>query len=173
MLRKIFVIWALLICAGSLIAQDAPSDNSPAPPPPPRYRRSGMPHCLRAAGISRPVFDQLRSLEQDARAQVRGVCTNVSLTPQEQHGQLQEIHRTFHQKMIALVSPDQRRAFMACRAQRGDRRPVEWLERPGGGCGASRGTGASSDEPLSPYSQPNQNGAGENNPPARNDAPPQ
>jgi Spy/CpxP family protein refolding chaperone len=173
MLRKALVASALLLCTASVIAQEAPPDSSTAPPPPPA-RHGGMPHCLRAAGISTPVFDQLRSIEQDARAQVRGVCTDASLTQQQKRGQIHDIHQTSHQKMAALVTPDQGRMFMACRAQRGDRRPVEWFERPGGGCGAPRRAGAASYEPLSPYSQPNENvHGGENNPPARNDAPPQ
>jgi hypothetical protein len=168
MLRKALVASTILLCAVFVIAQEAPPDSSTAPPPPPP-RHGGMPHCLRAAGISTPVFDQLRSIEQDARAQVRGVCTNASLTQQQKRGQIQDIHQTSHQKMAALVTPDQGRMFMACRAQRGDRRPVEWFERPGGSCGAPRRAGAASyePEPHSPYSQPNENGnAGENSPPA-------
>jgi hypothetical protein len=158
MFRKIFSASALLLCAASLIAQEAPPDNSPAPPPPPP-RRGGMPQCLRAAGISMPVFDQLRSIERNAHAQVRGVCKNSSLSQQEKHGEIQQIHQTSHGKMAALVTPDQRRAFMACRARRGDRRPVEWFEHPGGGCGAPQRTGVTGYESLSPYSRPSENGS--------------
>ena len=161
MLKKISITSALLIYAASLIAQDAPPNN----PPTPSLRRSHMPQCLRAAGISMSVFDQLRSVEQDARTQVRTVCTNTSLTQQDKQGQIQEIHQTSHQKMASLVTPDQSRAFMACRAHRGDRRPVEWFERPGGGCGAPRRAGAHSYESPSHYPQPNENNAGENSPP--------
>jgi hypothetical protein len=171
MLKKAFVVSVLFVCASSLIAQEAPPENSAAPPTP--ARRGRMPHCLHAAGISMSVFDQLRSVEREARAQVRGVCTNTSLTQQEKRGQIQEIHQSSHQKMAGLVTPDQSRAFMACRAQHGDRRPVEWFERPGGGCGAPRKAAISGYESPSHYPLPNENNAGENSPPVRNAAPPQ
>lgn len=160
--KKLLVASALLLCALVVVAQDSPSTNS-APPP-----RGRMPPCLRVAGINTSQFDQLRSVAQNARAQVREVCTNVSLTPQQKRQQIEDIHRQSHDKMVALVTADQRHAFMTCRARRGDRRPVEWFERPGGSCGdpqrARQRSGGSTNA-----SQPDDNdGPAENAPPARN-----
>ena len=160
--KTLLVASALLLCALVVVAQDSPSTNSVPPP------RGGMPPCLRVAGISMSQFDQLRSIAQDARAQVREVCTNASSTPQQRRQQIEDIHLQSHEKMVALVSADQRHAFMSCRARRGDRRPVEWFERPGGNCGgaqkARQGSGGSTTSP-----EPDDTDSpAENGPPARN-----
>ncbi len=159
---KSLVASALLLCALVVVAQDSPPSNS-APPP-----RGGMPPCLRVAGISMSEFDQLRSIAQDARAQVRDVCTNASLSPQQKRQQIEEIHHQSHGKMVTLVSANQRQAFISCRARRGDRRPIEWFERPGGGCGGAqrarqRGAGSSTTSEPDDTDSPTENG-----PPARN-----
>ena len=163
--KTLLVASALLLCA-LVVAQDSPSTNS-APPP-----RGGMPPCLRVAGINMSQFDQLRSVAQNARAQVREVCTNVSLTPQQKRQQIEGIHQQSHEKMVAIVSPDQRQAFMSCRARRGDRRPVEWFERPGGNCGGAQsarqrrgGASTAASEPVDNESPT------ENAPPAKNSPP--
>ena len=166
--RRIFAASALLLCALVVMAQDSPSGNSTPPPP----SRGGMPPCLRVAGISMSEFDQLRSIAQDARAQVRDVCTNASLNPQQKRQQIEGIHQQSHEKMTAIVSPDQRQAFMSCRARRGDRRPVEWFERPGGNCGGAQGARQRGGAPTT-ASQPDDNESPtENAPPAKNASPP-
>ena len=166
----------VLLCAAVLIAQDAPSGNSTPPPPP---RRGGMSPCLRVAGVSMSEFDQLRSIAQDARTQVKDVCTNTSLTPQQKQQQIEGIHQQSHEKMTALVSPDQRRSFMACRARHGDRRSVEWFERPGGGCGEmqraghpNRGASGNASDPAESES-PSENGPPSRNAPPQNESAPQ
>jgi len=166
MLKKFFLASTILLSALAASAQEAPPDNS-APPAP--AARGAMPPCLRAAGISMSEFDQLRSIAQEARAQVQEACTNTSLTAQQKRQQVEDIHQQSHGKMAEIVTPDQRRAFMACRARHGDRRPVDWYERPGGGCGgAGQRRGQANN---APESAPEENGPAETAPPARNSSP--
>ena len=157
----------MLLCAVVVTAQEVPPGNSTGPSP--SYRQ-GMPPCLRAAGVSVSEFDQLRSIAQDARAQVRDVCTNTSLTPQQKQQQIEGIHQQSHEKMTALVSSGQRRSFMACRARHGDRRPIEWFERPGGGCGGAQRANQPNRGNSTSDLDGNENSS-ESGPPSRNSSP--
>lgn len=165
MIRKLSFTLTLLLCALTAGAQDNTPDNATAPPPP---RRGGMPPCLQYAGVSSSQFDQLRSIAQEARSEVQNVCSNESLTPPQKRQQIEDIHQQYHEKMAGVVSPDQRRSFMACRARHGDRRPVEWFERPGGACGGQRRSAYAGN---SPNGQAPNDDAGNENPPADNPPP--
>jgi hypothetical protein len=143
MLKKFLLIFALMVLAASVSAQDAPADNSaPAPAP----RRGVIPPCLRQAGVSMSTYEQLRSIAENARLEVVNACLNDSLNAQQRRQQLESIHVSAHQKMEGLVTPAERRAFVACRHRHGERTNLEWFERPGGGCGA-RGGAASAPAP--------------------------
>jgi len=144
MLKKFLLIFASIALAASVSAQDAPAGNSAPPPPAPR--RGGIPPCLRQAGVSVATFEQLRSIAENARLEVVNACLNDSLNVEQRRQQLESIHVSAHQKMEELVTPAQRRSFVACRQRRGERTNVEWFERPGGGCGA-RGGAASAPAP--------------------------
>lgn len=145
MLKKFLFTFALIALAASVWAQDAPADNSAPPPPAPR--RGGIPPCLRQAGVSVSTFEQLRSIAESARLEVVNACLNDSLNEQQRRQQLESIHVSAHQKMEELVTPAQRRAFVACRQRRGERTNVEWFERPGGGCGARSGASSNAGPP--------------------------
>lgn len=137
MLKKSLLVFAVIALAASVSAQDAPADNPPPPPPAPR--RGGFPPCLRQAGVSMSTYEQLRSIAENARLEVVNACLNDSLNAQQRTQQLESIHVSAHQKMEELVTPAQKKAFVACRQRRGERTNVEWFERPGGGCGARSG----------------------------------
>jgi len=143
MLKKFLLTFALIALAASVWAQDAPADNS-APPSP---RRGGIPPCLRQAGVSMSTFEQLRSIAEEARLEVVNACLDESTNAQQRRQQLESIHVRAHQKMEDLVTPAQRRAFVACRERHRERTSVEWFERPGGGCGARNGAGANGAAP--------------------------
>ena len=144
MLKKFLLPLVLIALAASVSAQDAPANNSAPLPPAPR--RGGIPPCLRQAGVSVATFEQLRSIAEKARLEVVNACLNDSLNVEQRRQQLESIHVSAHQKMEELVTPAQRRSFVACRQRRGERTNVEWFERPGGGCGA-RGGAASAPDP--------------------------
>jgi hypothetical protein len=165
MLKKFLLIFASMALAASVSAQEAPADNS-APPPAPR--RGGIPPCMRQAGVSVSTYEQLRSIAENARLEVVNACLNDSLNAQQRRQQLESIHVSAHQKMEELVTPAERRAFVACRQRHGERTNVEWFERPGGGCGA-RGGAASSPAPNE--NAPKQDEQNSSAPPSKDAAP--
>ena len=162
-----FAAAVVLLCSLVVWAQDTSTNNPNSAPPP---SRAGGNPCLRAAGISPSEFDQLRSIAQDARTQVREVCSNTSLSPQQARQQIQAIHQQSHAKMVGIVSANQRQAFMSCRARRGDRRPVEWFEHPGGNCGGAQRTNQRSAGATTAPEPDDTNGPSGNSP-VRNSAP--
>ena len=166
MLKKFFLALAVTALAGSVWAQDAPADNSAPPQAAPR--RGGIPPCMRQAGVSVATYEQLRSIAENARLEVVNACLNDSLSAQQRRQQLESIHVSAHQKMEELVTPAERRAFIACRQRHGERTNVEWFERPGGGCGA-RGGAASAPAPNE--SAPRQDEQNSSAPPSKDAAP--
>ena len=142
--KKFLLTFALIALAASVSAQDTPAGNSAPPPPAPRH--GGFPPCLRQAGVPTSTLEQLRSIAENARLEVVNACLDESLNAQQRRQQLESIHVRAHQKMEELVTPAERRAFVACRQRHGERTNVEWFERPGGGCGA-RGGAASASTP--------------------------
>lgn len=167
MLKKFLLIFALTALAASVSAQDAPADNSAPPPPAPR--RGGIPPCLRQAGVSVSTYEQLRSIAEHARLDVVNACLDSSLDAQQRRQQLDTIHVRAHQEMEDLVTPAQRRAFVACRQRRGERTKVEWFERPGGGCGARSGAARNGGAPNE--SAPGQDEQNNSAPPSKDAAP--
>jgi Spy/CpxP family protein refolding chaperone len=167
MLKKSLLALAVIALAASVSAQDAPAGNSPPPPPAPR--RGGIPPCMRQAGVSMSTYEQLRSIAENARLEVVNACLNDSLNVQQRRQQLESIHVSAHQKMEELVTPAQRKAFVACRQRHGERTNVEWFERPGGGCGA-RGGAASAPAPNESAPNEEQNSSA---PPSKDATPPQ
>jgi hypothetical protein len=166
MLRKFLLALTFTALAASVSAQNAPADNSAPPPPAPR--RGGIPPCLRQAGVSVSTFEQLRSIAENARLEVVNACLNDSLNEPQRRQQIESIHVSAHQKMEELVTPAEKRAFIACRQRRGERTNVEWFERPGGGCGARNGAASNA--------TPNEGVPGEgdqNSPPPAKDSAPQ
>jgi len=166
MFLKFLLTFALIASAVSVSAQDAPADNT-APPPP---RRGGIPPCLRQAGVSMSTFEQLRSIAEHARLEVVNACLDSSLNEQQRRQQLESIHVRAHRQMEDLVTPAERRAFVACRQRHGERTNLEWFERPGGGCGA-RGGAASAPAPNE--SAPKEDDQNSTAPPQRDQTSPQ
>ena len=160
MLKKFILSAVFLLCAGALFAQSTPSTStSPAQTEP--ARRRGEP-CWQQAGIERSVVEQVRSIGSEARSKVESVCSSSSLTPQQKRQQVQEIHQQATLKREALVTVDQRKAFMACQQGRSGSHASGGgaHEGLGGGCGemtryGSRSNGASNGT----------HGAGVSNPP--------
>src|SRR5277367_4303124 len=87
MLNKFVYPVVFFLCAGTLLAQSAPSTTTP--PSQTRPGRAGaQENCFQQAGLERSVVEQIRSIGRDARSQIEGVCSNSSLTPQQQNQQV-------------------------------------------------------------------------------------
>ena len=139
MLKRFLGASVLLVCSVSVIAQSTPPQSTPpadSNPSPVRRAHLGNPGpCFQRAGIDRSVVEQLMSLHREAHSQVQTVCSNTSLTPQQKHEQVQQIHQQTHQKIEQLITPEQEKTLMACRQQRqGENHPGGQLAM-GGGCG--------------------------------------
>ena len=111
----------LLLSAWPALAQVTPRPTSPAPPsstnPSTTGRRGRREPCWKQAGVSQQAQQQRRQIEENSRSQVSAICNNSSLSAQQKHQQIQQIHQQARQQIEALMTPQQRSAIEACRAQ--------------------------------------------------------
>jgi len=137
MLRKLFVSCLLLVGAITVVAQNAPPAGS-NPNAGARPMRSGNAAalCFQKAGLDQSVMQELFSIQREARSQIQNVCSNTSLTPEQKHQQVEEIHQQTHAKIGGLITPEQQQELIACRQQQqgGASHPGGRLGM-GGGCG--------------------------------------
>lgn len=131
MLRKLFVLCVLLVGAIGVVGQSTPPAASA---PLPAHPGNGGP-CFQKAGIDKSVMEQLSSIQRESHSQIQNVCSDTSLTAQQKHRQVRQIHQQTRQKIEGLITPEQEKALMACRQQqRGGNHPSGQLGM-GGGCG--------------------------------------
>lgn len=97
-------VWLSPLCA----------QTSPAPTPGKPYRE---PPCWQQAGISPSVMPQIREIQQSTRSQVESVCSNSSLTPDEQRQQVGQLHKQQQEQIGGLVSAEQLQALRSCQEQ--------------------------------------------------------
>lgn len=126
MIRKFFFSLALPICAATVAAQNAT--------PGPANGAARHEPCWQQAGVQKSLMVQLASIQREAHTQADAVCSNASLTPQQKHQQVKEIHEQAFQKMSGLVTPDQRKALLECREERAANHSNSG-GRGAGGCG--------------------------------------
>ncbi|MGA7908229.1 MAG: hypothetical protein WCA16_12550 [Candidatus Sulfotelmatobacter sp.] len=124
MLRKTlcFTAFAFLLFTWSLVAQTTPPAAGSAPSGPAHNRQEP---CWQQAGIAKSVFEQHQEIERDAHSQVRTVCEDSSLTPQQKMEKVKEIRQQVQQKTDELITADQQKAVATCRQQRAANRPGE------------------------------------------------
>ena len=171
MLKRFFAPGVLLVCSITVFAQNTPPQNTPpADSNPSRPAHPGNPGpCFQKAGIDRSVIEQLMSLNREAHSQIQAICSNASLTPQQKHHQVQQIHQQTHQKIEGLITPEQEKTLVACRQQReGENHPGGRLAL-GGGCG-EWGRGAAR---RNPPNGSGQDSSGSGNPPSSTQSSPQ
>jgi hypothetical protein len=133
MLKKLFCPVVFLVCAGTLLAQSAPSTTTPpAQNGPGRHE-----NCFQQAGLERSVMEQIRSIVHDAHTQIDGVCSNSSLTPQQKNQQVREIREKAMQEREGLMTADQQKTVAACQQARHANHPAGNGAHEGllGGCG--------------------------------------
>lgn len=91
--------------------------------------------CWKVAGVSPSAIQQRRSIEQNARSQVAAVCSDSSLTAQQRHAKIREIHEQAQQQMQGLIAPEQMEALKSCRASRGEEKETVHPAAGSGPCG--------------------------------------
>ena len=114
-----------------LAAQMAPT---PSARPTPATRPGHQSPCWQQAGVSRSALEQRRQIEENTRSQVESVCSDSSLTPQQKHEKIRQLHQEARQQAERLVTPQQEQALRSCREKRGE-------VAHGGGMHAGSGVG--------------------------------
>lgn len=99
-----------------LVAQMAPTPSSR---PTPTTRRGHHVPCWKQAGVSQSALGQRRQIEETTRSEVESVCSDSSLTPQQKHAKIRQLHEEAHQQMQRLITSQQEQALRTCREKRG------------------------------------------------------
>jgi TolA-binding protein len=74
--------------------------------------------CWEVAGVSKSAIQQRRSISQQARQEVEGVCANSSLSIQQKRQQIQQIHQRERQQIEAIITSAEQEAMRSCQEQR-------------------------------------------------------
>jgi hypothetical protein len=109
-MRCSFVVFAVALAAASVVGQQA------KPPAQPGSGATGAHHipCARQIGISPAALPQRRAIVEAARAKVAELCKNDSLTPQQRHEQMRQIHQQARQQADAVIPSAQLAALKEC-----------------------------------------------------------
>jgi hypothetical protein len=63
-------------------------------------------------------MQQRRQIERTTHAQVQSVCADSSLSPQQKHEKIRQLHEQTRQQVEGLISPAQQQALRACQQER-------------------------------------------------------
>jgi len=88
------------------------------PGPVARAPQAHQPPCWQEAGVSKSAMEQRQGIQRKTKAEVEAVCAETSLSPQQRHQRIQQIHEQAKQEMDALVSPQQLEAIKSCQMSR-------------------------------------------------------
>ena len=61
---------------------------------------------------------QLRSIFADGQSKMEAVRSNTALAPQDRRSQMMALRQTEHDKVVAILTPDQKTKFEAMEARR-------------------------------------------------------
>ena len=124
---SIAIVLAALLCAGpALVAQTttAPDSSAPGMPGPKggHHRRgAGFDKLEQQLNLTDAQKQQLQSLRSQQKSQLQAVQQNSSLTAEQKHEQLQQLHKSFHGQMMGILTPDQQTQLKQLRAQAGEK----------------------------------------------------
>lgn len=112
---------ATLLLPGVMLAQIGGVQRYPGSyPPNGGGRRGGQGgRCLQQSGLSQSTMQQVRSIHEQARAEIEALCSNTSLTPQQRQERVREIEQQTRQRTEALISPAQQERLRACQSSSG------------------------------------------------------
>jgi hypothetical protein len=118
-LRSLF-FFALLGVSLTLAAQQAPQNDpnaAPAPPPPP----SNAPLRQRLA-LSADQQAQLRSINQDKKAQLAAIQSDATLRPRDRKQKIKSVNLDADSKIRAMLNDNQRAEYDQILRERRDAR---------------------------------------------------
>jgi Spy/CpxP family protein refolding chaperone len=99
-----------LLVASMAMAQTAPAQRGP--------RGAGAERGFQQLNLSADQQSQVKQLMQYQRTQMQALRGNSSLTPEQRKDQVRQLRESNHQKMMALLSPEQQAQFKQLRQQR-------------------------------------------------------
>lgn len=127
---RMWVRSAVVLCglsvaaAGAAIAQD----QAPPPPdgtmqgPPPGGPRGGMmepghraEHLKHELGLTDDQTAQVKAIFEDSRAKMQALRSNSALSQDDRRSQMMTIHKAEHERIEALLTPDQKTKFDSMR----------------------------------------------------------
>lgn len=110
---------ALIFLASTLLtAALGVAQTAPAAPQGPRHARAGHDRVFQQLNLTADQKTQFQQLMQDQRTQMKALRANNSLTPEQRQQQIKALREANHQKMMALLTPDQQAQFKQLRQQR-------------------------------------------------------
>lgn len=108
----IIVISGLLL--GSMaLAQTAPAQHG--------AHERGQESAFQQLNLTADQQSQMKQMMQDEHAQMQALRSNTSLTPEQKKEQIKQLRESNHQKLMALLTPDQQAQFKQLRQQRRSR----------------------------------------------------
>ncbi len=93
--------------------------------------------CWKKAGISQSTVERRRSINEETRSKVEGVCRETALTPQQKEAQIREIRQNARREEQGLITPEQRISLEEC--QRAMHPAAGTGIHPGGGARPHQG----------------------------------
>lgn len=118
-------LWAAVVLLGLALPAVAQQNSAPAAQ---NTAPRGTP-CWQQAGVPQDVMDKIKGIRAKGHADVQAVCADTSLSDAQKRDKAREIRNSTHEQVMALLTPEQRKAVNQCREERGN----------GAGRGAHRG----------------------------------
>jgi hypothetical protein len=78
----------------------------------------GQEACWKQAGLTKDVVEQRKSIVSGAKAQIRSIESDTTLSPAQQKQQIRQIRVNARQQAGKLVTPEQQEALRRCRQER-------------------------------------------------------
>jgi hypothetical protein len=130
--------------ANALDNNNTPGNMAPA----------GSTACWKQAGLSKDVMAQRRSIVSKAKARIRSVESDATLTPPQQRQQIRQIRMNARQDVNKLLTPDQQAALRQCREERAAERTGSGTGSAPQGAGNDSGNAASAPDSSTNSPQP-------------------
>lgn len=79
-----------------------------------KEKRDELGECLKSLDLTADQKTQIQTIRTDTHAKVKAVQVDTTLTPQQKIQQILQIRKDSRQKMLALLTPEQREKLNEC-----------------------------------------------------------
>jgi Spy/CpxP family protein refolding chaperone len=108
----------IIFLTGFLALTAAIAQNTPTPSAPHGYRAGGPERAFQQLNLTADQNSQIQQLMRDQRSQMQALRANTSLTPEQRKQQIHDLRAANHQKVMALLTPEQQTQFQQLQQQR-------------------------------------------------------